>query len=234
VNIVETLSSIPLFLGLPENQLVELSRIVVDKRFKRGDIIFSEGDEGIGFYIVISGKIKIYKISPDGKEQILHILGAGEPFGEIALMGEQFYPAHAEAMDKSRIFFFPKVPFASLIKQNPSLALNMIAILFFRLHEFTVMIESLSLKDVPTRLADYLIYLSERNGGVSELKLDIPKTQLANLLGTIPETLSRIFAKMTKQGLIKTDGPNIKILDYHALKELSTAEKRLSDIGELF
>ncbi len=220
MNIVDYLSTIPLFEGLPREQLEALSRITVTVALNKGQIIFSEGDEGKGFYVVLKGRIKIYKLSPDGKEQTLHIFGKGEPFGEVPVFAGKHFPANAEALEKSKVLFFPRDALIKLIEKNPSLALNMLAILARRLREFTVKIEHLSLKEVPSRLAAYILYLSDREDGSSQVKLDITKGQLASLLGTIPETLSRIFAKMSKQGLIEVLGPNIKILSRSALEEL--------------
>lgn len=220
MEIVKYLSKIPLFEGLPEDQLIDLSKITVTLDLGKGQVIFSEGDEGRGFYVVLRGRVKIYKLSPDGKEQTLHIFGSGEPFGEVPVFAGKHFPANAEALEKSKVLFFPRISLIRLIEKNPSLAMNMLAILAKRLRQFTVQIEHLSLKEVPGRLAAYLLYLSDRENGSPEVRLDITKGQLASLLGTIPETLSRIFAKMSKQGIIEIMGPNIKILSRTALEEL--------------
>ncbi len=220
MEIVKYLSKIPLFEGLPEDQLIDLSKITVTLDLGKGQMIFSEGDEGRGFYVVLRGRVKIYKLSPDGKEQTLHIFGSGEPFGEVPVFAGKHFPANAEALEKSKVLFFPRISLIRLIEKNPSLAMNMLAILAKRLRQFTVQIEHLSLKEVPGRLAAYLLYLSDRENGSPEVRLDITKGQLASLLGTIPETLSRIFAKMSKQGIIEIMGPNIKILSRTALEEL--------------
>jgi CRP-like cAMP-binding protein len=224
---VKHISSTPLFHGLPEEQLRGLADILVDRPCNRGEIIFSEGDDGNGFYVVLSGRVKIFKLSPEGKEQILHILGPGEPFGEVPVFAGQHFPANAEAMEESRIFFFPRDSFVGLIGRNPSLALNMLAILSERLRRFTILVDDLSLKEVPGRLAAYLLYLSEQKKGSNDLELSITKGQLASLLGTIPETLSRILRKMTEQGLIETDGPRIGILDREGLEVLAESGGRL-------
>ncbi len=217
---VEQIAKIPLFEGLPGEQLRDLAAIALDQRFERGRIIFSEGDEGNGFYVVVAGRVKIFKLSPEGKEQILHIFGPGEPFGEVAVFAGQHFPANAEAIEKSRVFFFERDALLRLIKANPSLALNILAILSMRLRRFASLIEDLSLKEVPGRLAAYLLYLSEKEGS-RNLELSIKKSQLASLLGTIPETLSRILGKMAGQGLIESDGPRIRIVDRERLDELA-------------
>jgi CRP-like cAMP-binding protein len=224
---IEQITAIPLFEGLSQKQYTELARIAVDRSYQRGQVIFAEGDEGIGFYVLIAGKVKVFKLSPEGKEQILHVLETGEPFGEASVFAGQPFPAHAETLEQSRIFFFPRAAFIELIKGDPSMALNMLAILSRRLRKFTALVEDLSLKEVPGRLAAYLFYMSEQRDGSDDLKLDIAKNQLASLLGTIPETLSRILTKMVRQGLIRLDGSRIKIVDRRGLEELAQAERRL-------
>ena len=221
------ISSIPLFKGLPEDQIRELAMIVVEGTYGRGRTIFSEGDEGTGFYVVLSGRVKVFKLSPEGREQILHILGPGELFGEVPVFAGQSFPANAEAMEESRISYFPRDSLIALIEKNPSIAMNMLAVLSRRLRRFTVMIDDLSLKEVPGRLAAYILYLSEQGRGSTDLELAITKGQLASLLGTVPETLSRILAKMTGQGLIESDGSRIRILDQERLEDLATGFSRL-------
>ncbi len=224
---LDIISSIPLFDGLPREQRKALAEIIVSKRFNKGEIIFSEGDEADGFYVVAKGLVKIFKLSVEGKEQILHIFEPGEPFGEVAVFAGKHFPAHAEAISKSHLLFFPREDFIDLIKQISSLALNMLATLSMRLRQFTVKVEHLSLKEVPDRLAAYLLYLSDEKGGDDSVELNIAKQQLASLLGTIPETLSRILSRMTKQGFIEMAGRHITITDRLGLEELATTGKPL-------
>jgi CRP/FNR family transcriptional regulator len=225
---LDIVSSIPLFDGLPQDQLEQVAQIAIAKRFKKGQTIFSEGDEGKGFYVVVEGLVKVFKLSVEGKEKILHIFGPREPFGEVPVFAGQDFPAHAEAISESHLFFFPRAAFTGLIKENPSLALNMLAVLSRRLRQFTVQVEHLSLREVPGRLAAYVLYLSDEKGGQESVSLNISKGQLASLLGTIPETLSRIFARMTKQGLIQVDGRRIELMDRVALEELAEGSTALS------
>jgi CRP/FNR family transcriptional regulator len=218
---LDIISDAHLFKGLPENQLREIEGITVGRRFKKGEAIFSEGDDGDGFFLVATGQVKIFKSSPKGKEQILHILGPGEPFGEVPVFSGQQFPASAEAIAESCLIFFPRSAFIALIAANPSLALNMLAVLSVRLRQFTVQIENLSLKEVPGRLATYLVYLAGEQKRDDFVTLNISKGQLASLLGTIPETLSRIFARMNSQGLIEVKDRNIRILNRRGLEELA-------------
>ncbi len=219
--IFNILSSIPGFSGLSQNQLEALRQMVIDRHFNKGEIIFSEGDEGNGFYVVADGKVKIFKSSIEGKEQILHIYGPGNPFGEVPVFSGKQFPANAQAMVKSHLLFFPRAAFVALLANNPSLAMNMLAVLSMRLREFTVQIENLSLKEVPGRLASYLIYLADEQKTGDHISLTISKGQLASLLGTIPETLSRILAKMSSRHLIEVNGRDIKLLDRKNLDDLA-------------
>ena len=168
--------------------------------------------------MVSEGRVKIFKMSLNGKEHILHIFGEGEPFGEVPVFHNQPFPATAEALVKSTVLFFPRDRFVQLVIKTPSIALNMLAVLSMRLRRFASQIESLSLKEVPERLAGYLLYLLEEQGKEDSVDLEISKGQLASLLGTIPETLSRIFAKMTEEGLIEVVGRRINIIDRQGLE----------------
>ena len=219
--ILETIAKAPLFSGLPADQLEGIRRIGIEKHFKKGTSVFFEGDDCNGFYLVVGGMVKIFKLSPEGKEQTLHFFGPGEPIGEVPVYSGQPFPANAEAIAKSHLIFFPRQAFVDLIAGNPSVALNLLAVMSMRLHQFTVQIENLSLKEVPARLASYLVYLAEEQERDEAVILTISKGQLASLLGTIPETLSRIFAKMTEQGLIKVNGRTIGLLDQDGLEELA-------------
>jgi CRP/FNR family transcriptional regulator len=219
--IIDIISQASLFSGLSEDQLYEIKQIAIDKFYDKDKTIFLEGDDCNGFYIVAAGKVKIYKVSFDGKEHIFHIYGPGNPFGEVPVFSGQKFPANAQTILKSHLLFFPRTAFVDLISSNPSLALNMLAILSMRLRQFTVQIENLSLKEVPSRLASYLLYLASEQEQEDFVALNISKGQLASLLGTIPETLSRILAKMNKQNLIEVSGRDIKLLDLIGLEELA-------------
>lgn len=222
----DAIAAAPLFRGLSIDQLGELERLFPGRRCVQGEIIFSEGEKAEGFYVLLSGKLKIYKLSPEGKEQILHIIEPGEPFAEVALFSETTFPAYAEAIRDSEVMFFPRKGFENLIRKDPAIVMNMFAILSQRLKYFTRLIEDLSLKEVPQRLASYLIFLADRERS-NDVSLGISKGQLASLLGTIPETLSRIMGKMAAQGIIEMQGRRIKITDRASLEALAAGEKLL-------
>jgi CRP/FNR family transcriptional regulator len=225
--ILQIISRIPIFNGLSESHLHEIKHIAINKHFNKGEFIFAEGDQSSGFFVVVAGQVKIFKLSSEGKEQILHIFGPGEPFGQVAMFAGRSFPANAEAIAKSQLLFFPRQAFVSLIAGDPQLAMQMLAVMSKRLRQFTIQIENLSLKEVPGRLASYLIYLADEQQKKDEVTLPISKGQLASLLGTIPETLSRIFARMNSQGLIEVDGPHIRLINRVGLEELSEHGKSL-------
>jgi CRP/FNR family transcriptional regulator len=225
--IFNIISAIPIFNGLPDDQIKAIKRIALEKQVNRGEILFSEGDEGRGFYVVVGGRIKVFKVSPEGKEQILHILGPGQPFGEVSVFAGQKFPANAQALDKGWVLFFPRAAIVDLIEANPSLALNMLAVMSKKLRQFAVQIENLSLKEMPARLASYLIYLAQEQQSDQAVTLKISKGQLASILGTIPETLSRVFAKLSGQDLIRVDGKTITLLDRSGLEELADYGKEM-------
>ncbi len=210
---------------MSEDLRVRLREIATERRFEKGEIVFYEGDESIGFYLLLSGLIKIYKLSADGKEQILQFIRPNETFGEVVVFSGRVFPAHAEAARKSRALLFPRQDFIGLIKANPDLALAMLAMLSERLRRFTLQVENLSLKEVPNRLATYFLYLSREEKKGESFSLDISKGQLASLLGTVPETLSRILARMRDHGIIEVEGAQIHLLDIPYLVALSEGDK---------
>ena len=223
---IDTMAGVPLFKGLSGRQLDDLARAFPRRSYGPGETIFREGESAEGFYILLSGRLKIYKLSMEGKEQILHIIEAGEPFAEVALFSETTFPAYAEAIRESEAMFFSRKAFQQLVRDDPSIIMNMLAILSQRLKYFTRLVEDLSLKEVPQRLAAYLLFLADREGS-RQVSLGISKGQLASLLGTIPETLSRITARMAGGGLIEMQGRRITIIDRDGLQALADGMKGL-------
>ena len=226
-NILKLISAIPLFNGLPAEQLEAIRQIAVEKRFNKGQTIFSEGDKTTGFFVIVDGRVKIYKVSSEGKEQILHIFEAGQSFGEVTVFTGQQMPANAQALAKTHLLLFARSAFVDLVTSHTSLALNLLGIMSKKLRQFAAQIENLSLKEIPARLASYLIYLAEEQGTQDAVTLNVSKGQLASLLGTIPETLSRIFAKLSAQNLIRVEGPKIILLNREGIEDLAEYTKEI-------
>jgi CRP/FNR family transcriptional regulator len=226
---IELIRRCPLFAGLKEEDLKKLRATASLKKVGKREVLFSDGEEAKGFYVILSGKVKLYKISPEGKEQILHVVSAPDAFAEAALFLEGSYPAFAEALIDSQLLFFPKRDFIQLIEKNPQLSINMIVSLSHFLRRFASLIEELSLREVSSRIAKYLIDLSLKSAkegeSPKEVELDLSKTQLASKLGTISETLSRTLAKMKAKGIIDVKKNRILILNREALEELASGLK---------
>jgi len=226
-NMDSILKKCSLFSGLAPAELEQIRIIAKAKHYARQEIIFSEGEPATGFYVIWEGKIKLYKLSAAGKEQILHLASAGECVAEAAMFSGTSYPATAEALTQTKLLYFPKADFLRLIKENPQLSLNMIATLSKLLRRFNRLVEELALKDVSARLARYLVELTLNNGLKLEPKttveLDMSKSQLAAKLGTISETLSRTLKKLAENQVIQVKKNKITILDPQALHDISEA-----------
>ncbi|MDJ0696393.1 MAG: Crp/Fnr family transcriptional regulator [Mastigocoleus sp. MO_167.B18] len=219
------LSRSQLFQGLSPQELQLVNKIIINKNFSKGESIFWQGEPCDGFYLIKKGKVKIFQMSKLGKEQILHIFETGGNFAEVSAFDGKCFPASAIAMTKTELLFFPRSDFLKLLEKYPTLAINMLATFARHLRKFARLVEDLSLKEVPGRLAAYLLDSRECHGNIDSVKLDIPKSQLAALLGTIPETLSRVFYKLSSEGLITIDGSEIQLLDLKGLTVLATGKR---------
>lgn len=215
-----------LYAGLDEEYLREIAAIAHKRNFTKGETLFAEGEPATGFYLLSKGSIKLCKISPDGREKVLHFVHPGETFAEAAFFGDGKYPAEARGVESGELLYFPKEGFMGLLERNPRFSLNLIISLSLLLRRFARQIEELSFAEVPNRLAAYLIELSERKStsfqGLCYVDLDMKKGELASRLGTVSETLSRAFRKLKEENLLEVDGSRVVILDMPALKKLST------------
>jgi CRP/FNR family transcriptional regulator len=207
------LEEVRIFQGLPPEQLTALAKIAVLQSYQAGETIFWQGDPPKGFFLVRSGKVKVFKTSPMGKEQILQFFESGANFAEVPAFDGEPFPASATAMENCELVLFPRARFLELLHSEPTLAVNLLAIFARHLRHFTWLIEDLSLREVPGRLASYLLQLSQQQKSSDQVVLEVTKTQLAALLGTIPETLSRGFNKLAKEELITIEGNVIHLRD---------------------
>ncbi|MEE4252819.1 MAG: Crp/Fnr family transcriptional regulator [Desulfuromusa sp.] len=221
----EIIKQCHLFSGVTHENLKLLTAILRTREHVKGEILFEDGDEADGFYIVASGKVKVYKLSLDGRERILHVVQPGNSFAEAAIFDDGCYPAFAETLTTSTLLFFPKREFLDLLSSHPQLAINIISGLSRFLRQFTVQIEDLTFRDVPARLARYLLSFADET--VSSIVLPVSKSQLASHLGTTSETLSRTLRKLSDDELICVKGKNIEILAFDRLFAL--AEKYKED-----
>lgn len=219
-----------LFAGLNEEDLAQVAAISHRRNFIKGETIFAEGDTANSFFLLAGGGVKLCKISPDGREKVLHFAHPGETFAEAAFFGDGRYPAEARGVESGEILIFPKDGFMGLLEQNPKFSLNLIISLSLLLRRFARQIEELSFAEVPNRLAAYLIEMAQRKStsfqGRSYIDLDMKKGELASRLGTVSETLSRAFRKLKEENLIEVDGSRVVIIDMQALSRLSTSNTK--------
>ncbi|MEW6052585.1 MAG: Crp/Fnr family transcriptional regulator [Nitrospirota bacterium] len=210
-----------LFNSFTEEELSLLLASASLKKVGKGTQIFSEGIEATAFFIIASGKVKIYKLSPDGKEYTLHIHGPGDLVAEAAIFDAMVYPASCITMEESVLVRISREGFLDLIRNHPELALKMMSGYSRRLRQFVAKIEELSLKDIKSRLAGYLLENSTLEEGIPVCRLRNSKKEISSLLGTIPETLSRTLAFLKQKKLIVEKGNTIILSDPEQLRMLS-------------
>ncbi|MBC5797749.1 Crp/Fnr family transcriptional regulator [Sphaerospermopsis sp. LEGE 00249] len=203
----------PIFENIIDEQLQAVANIAILQTYKKNETLFWEGDAATGLFIVKSGKIKVFKVANHGKEQILHIFEISEYFAEVPAFDGGNFPASAAAIEISEVVFIPRTSFFMVLQQHPTLAIAMLGTFARHLRHLTHLVNALSFQEVPERLTNYLLKLSQKNGNINVVELDLPKTQLAALLGTVPETLSRAFYKLTQEGKIAVNGTKITLFD---------------------
>lgn len=210
--------------GLDDQEFDAVASIATIRTSARGEMLFQEGEAADGFYILLQGRIRIYKAAPDGREYTLHLIRPGQMFAEVAVFHDNRYPANAQAREESLVAFFPKHAFLSLIENSPQICIKIIASLSRFIREFNRMVEDLSLREVSARLAVFLLHESERIGSAT-IRLSGTKGELANQLGTVGETLSRNLKKMKELGLVAVGRREITILDPDGLLDIAEGGK---------
>jgi CRP-like cAMP-binding protein len=228
--IQNTLRSCQLFMGLPATDITAIASFVVSKNLDKGDYLFREGDRSEGFYIVQKGAINVHRVSAAGKEQVIHLFRPIESFAEATLATEGGYPADARATDSTTVLLVPKSDFIELLRKRPELALRMLGSMSQHLRVLIGLLDDLMLKDMETRLANWLLKRCPRplpNEPV-EIQLDRTKRVLAAEMGTTSETLSRTLAKFRDQKLLRIKGNTLTVTKPRRLQQLLQ-----SNLGEL-
>jgi len=192
-----------------------------------GTILFQCGDAYRGFYLLVEGGVHVYRLSPEGRMLVLHVIRPGESFAEVPLfeMGDgDTYPATAETLSDSTLLFFPADAFLSFVDAHPRSALHMLGQLAGRLRSAVRQLDAVSLQDVQERLARYLVEqvptVPDAPDTAPTVELDIPKSVLAAELGTVPETLSRALRALEEEALIRTEDAEIALTDVRGLRHL--------------
>jgi CRP-like cAMP-binding protein len=220
--IESTLRGCQLFMGLPAADISAIASFVIPKQLGKGDYLFREGDRSEGFYVVQKGAINVHRVSAAGKEQVIHVFYPIESFAEGSLATESGYPADARATDASTVLLIPKSEFVDLLRKRPELALRMLGSMSQHLRVIIGLLDDLTLKDMETRLANWLLKQCPRPVGDRpvEIKLSRTKRVLAAEMGTTSETLSRTLAKFRDQKLLRVLGKNIFVTRPRELEKL--------------
>ncbi len=219
------LAASPLFKNLAPADVRRVAKRCVLRGLAKGEVLFREGDDAAAFYVVASGQFKVFKESAEGRELIMKIMREGDLVGEAAALAGVPYPASAQALDDAAAVEVPRREFVALVKNEPELALNIIAALSVRLNQISAVLEKLTLKDVPARLASYLVeHATQDARGREFVELDVTKTSLAAELGTIPETLSRALRRFADAALVASEGRRLIILDKPSLRLIAGSQ----------
>lgn len=220
--LMNTLRGCQLFRGLAATDLTEVAGIATVQTVAKGAYLFHEGDPASGFYIVQRGALNIHRVNAAGKEQVIHVFRAGESFAEATLGSDRGYPADARALESSQVVFIQKTGFLALLRRQPELALRMVASMSLHLRALVGQLEDLTMKDVETRLAHWLVQRCPQPEANTPWTFELTGTKrsLAAEIGTISETLSRTLAKLREQGLLTVKGRTITVACPAALTAL--------------
>jgi CRP-like cAMP-binding protein len=222
-DVIALLRRAPIFSELDDRSIRQLADRCVARDFPAGRVLFTTGDACRGLYFIESGRVRIYRTSPDGREQVLHVEGAGRPVAELPLFDGGDYPASAITVEASRLIFLARDDFESMYRTHPDLAQAIIRGLGKRLRHLVQVTETLAFHDVAARLAMLLAGYAERTGSVTpsgiELRIERTQEELSLEIGTARESVSRALRQLKRDGLIESLARNrVLIPDIARLK----------------
>lgn len=215
--LLKRLQTFDFLCGLPEGDLSALAESASWKVFLPDAVVFWEGDIETNLYYLQYGSLKVLKTAPDGREQVLRFIGAGEIFNEVGVLARRPNPATAIALEESGIWLIPRRALDAIVLSHPKTALQIIENMADKIIGLVALASDLSLKTVEARFAKLL--LEQAEGNLIERRRWTTQTELAARLGTVPDVLGRIIRDLTKAGLIEIDKHHIRILDRQALTE---------------
>jgi CRP/FNR family transcriptional regulator len=227
VTICNVLRNSNLFVDFSAGDVNQVARISSIRGVSAGQPIFFEGDRASGFFIVAEGMVKVYQLSASGKEHTLRVFGKGEAFAEAAAFNGGVYPANAAALTKGQVLYIPMREFGRIVMARPQIAMKVISSLSMLLHNLVAKMSELALGDAPTRLAKYLLSRARTMSSGSEMELPTTKSALATELNVKLETLSRLFARFKKSGIIGINKNKIVLLDPNRLKLVAEGDMRI-------
>jgi CRP/FNR family transcriptional regulator len=219
----------PLFASLTEAEIRGLCTRVSKKHFDRGELLFNEGDQCTGLFLVASGRIRIFKLSAAGREQVLAIEAPGSSFAELPVFDGGNYPASASALEDAEVLFISRKDFQAFCREHPEVALKVIAVVGSRLRRLVGIIEDLSFTTVRHRLIALILRLTQDSGMASKdgIRVELTKTHqdLAAELGTVRELVSRNLSRLQAEGFLEVDGRRIVVKDLVGLEREQIASE---------
>jgi CRP/FNR family transcriptional regulator len=216
------LLSVDFFRDLSEPDIQVLADRAAVRRYGAGELIVAHAEKVRSFYMVLEGRVKIYRSSPEGKEQTLYIFGPGEPFCLCAAFSDEGYPASAASLTPATVFSLPGAEFERIASGHPAILFNMMQVMSRRLKGAMDLVDSLSLKEIPQRVALFLQHMPRDEQ--EAVQLGMTHRELAKVVGATPESLSRALKKMNGAGLLKVVSGTIHIQDEPGLKLLAEGE----------
>lgn len=222
---MSNLAKIPYFSHLDQEELQIIDEITNIKKYKKDEIIFFEGEKGNYIYIIKKGKVKMLKMNQDGDEQILNIFKKNDILAEVIVFDKENYPATAIALNEVELFVIDSDKLSKIFLDYPQITVKIMKVMSGRLRRAQQNIRDFGLKDSKSRLASLLYHLAEKHGkesGENEISFSLFLTQqeLANMIGTTRETVSRTLKNIEKKDIITTSRKKIVINDMKSLKEL--------------
>ncbi len=215
--LIGTMRCCQLFSGLADDDLGTIAGFSRTLKLGKGDYLFHEGEPSRGCYLVQTGAVNVHRVNAAGKEQVIHVFRSGESMAEASLASSTGYPANARAVESSAVILIPKAPILELIGRHPDLALRMLGSMSQHLRVLVGMLDDLTLKDVETRLLNWLIKHS-RAAEDGVIRIPSTKRVLAAELGTSSETLSRTFARLRAEDLLEVNGKTLRVPDVKSLQ----------------
>lgn len=222
---VETLRTIPYFEALDAGPLAELARRVRRRAVGRGETIVTEGGRCEGLYFVVRGRVKVFKVSGEGKEQVLRILGPGRTFNDVPLFDGGPNPASIEALEPSEVALIPKAEILAFVERHPGVAAAVIRVLASRLRALTLVIEDLSFRSVVARVAKLLLDCVRGEPtlveGAASACAYLTQQQIAAMTGSVREVVQRALKTLEREGAIQMHRARVVVLDPNVLERLS-------------
>jgi CRP/FNR family transcriptional regulator len=217
------LSKFPFFHGLAVEDLDTVAGVMIEKKYPKNNVIFLEGEPGEAVFFIRQGRVKISKSTPDGREQILHMLKEGDIFAEVILFEQGTYPASAEAVENTVVYLLRNADMEALLQSQPLLAVKMLRLMGKRLRQAQLLIRDLALHDAYSRLAGLLLRFVRREGKETEdgtvIELELTRQEIASMIGTSRETVVRILSRFQKEGILTLDKQRVIILDKQQLRD---------------